>query len=233
MRNSEQGNLRGLPSADALKKRSVEVLGYYDILTNEDDELLFAIKHLESPEEDGYSPCLYYDGGPHAIFLKNEKLVVVCDQIHPDVRKLLGKAEEALFVELGTRLPSDTRQVFDDGDKVICEEYTALVQNHPNIEAIAEELMAPDEGIPPDEEISTIGRIIFKKVRKIVADHFGAEQRDIVFATNIADDLKLDDLDIIELTMALEEEFEIVIPDFDVERWRTVGDIVKYIDDYR
>ena len=82
----------------------------------------------------------------------------------------------------------------------------------------------------PDKEISSISPIIVKKIKKIIANHFGAEEGGIVFDTDIADDLKLDNLDIIELTMALEEEFQLVIPDFDAERWRTVGDIVNYIE---
>ena len=69
----------------------------------------------------------------------------------------------------------------------------------------------------------------FEKVRKIMSDHFGNDIERIKPDSEIINDLKLDDLDMIELTMVLEETYKMIIPDDDVERWRTVGDVARYI----
>ena len=69
----------------------------------------------------------------------------------------------------------------------------------------------------------------FNTVRKIISDHFGYEIEQIKPDLEIVNDLNLDNLDMIELTMALEEKFKLIIPDGDTERWRTVGDVVRYI----
>jgi acyl carrier protein len=67
------------------------------------------------------------------------------------------------------------------------------------------------------------------RVRKILCDHFGKKENEITPDFNIITGLGLELLDLIELTMALEEEFEILIPDEDAEKWNTVSDIVKYV----
>ena len=70
------------------------------------------------------------------------------------------------------------------------------------------------------------------KVRKILCDHFGKKENEITLDFDIITGLELDVLDLIELTMALEEEFEIQIPDEDAENWNTVSDIVKYVTNF-
>jgi len=71
---------------------------------------------------------------------------------------------------------------------------------------------------------------IFEKVRAIVAEQLGVEADDITLETSF-DDLNADSLDVVELIMALEEEFDIEIPDEDAEKIKTVGDAVEYIKD--
>ncbi|AFM01565.1 MULTISPECIES: acyl carrier protein [Desulfitobacterium] len=69
---------------------------------------------------------------------------------------------------------------------------------------------------------------VFDKVKSIVVDQLGVEEDEITLQTTFAD-LNADSLDIVELIMALEEEFDLDIPDEDAEKIRTVGDAVNYI----
>lgn len=69
---------------------------------------------------------------------------------------------------------------------------------------------------------------VFDKVKSIVVDQLGVEEEGISLETSFAE-LNADSLDIVELIMALEEEFDLDIPDEDAEKLRTVGDAVSYI----
>jgi len=69
---------------------------------------------------------------------------------------------------------------------------------------------------------------VFDKVKSIVVDQLGVEEEGISLETSFAE-LNADSLDIVELIMALEEEFDLDIPDEDAEKIRTVGDAVNYI----
>ena len=73
--------------------------------------------------------------------------------------------------------------------------------------------------------------MIFEKVRNILAEQLGADAEDISLDTNIMKDLEADSLDVVEIIMAIEDEFEIEIPDEDAEQLQTVAGIVKYIED--
>jgi len=66
-------------------------------------------------------------------------------------------------------------------------------------------------------------------VKKIVAEQLGVEPEKVTPEASFTEDLGADSLDIVELVMALEEEFGHEIPDEDAEKIRTVGDAVKYI----
>ncbi len=70
-----------------------------------------------------------------------------------------------------------------------------------------------------------------EKVIEIVSDQLDTPKDDIAQASSFVDDLKADSLDIVELVMALEDEFDIKIPDEDYDKIKTVGDVIKYIDD--
>lgn len=71
---------------------------------------------------------------------------------------------------------------------------------------------------------------IFEKVVNITANQLGADKSEIEADTVFVDDLDADSLDIVELVMALEEEFGVEIPDEDAEKIRTVQDSVDYVE---
>ena len=73
--------------------------------------------------------------------------------------------------------------------------------------------------------------MIFEKVKEILIDQLDAEEEKVTMEASIVDDLGADSLDLVDLVMSLEEEFDIEIPDEQVENIKTVGDIVKYIED--
>lgn len=71
--------------------------------------------------------------------------------------------------------------------------------------------------------------MVFDKVKEIIVDQLGAEEDAVTMEASFVDDLGADSLDIVELIMALEEEFDIEIPDEDAEKISSVGDAVNYI----
>lgn len=70
---------------------------------------------------------------------------------------------------------------------------------------------------------------IFEKMQGIIVEQLGAETDDIEMNSTFVDDLEADSLDIVELVMQIEEEFEMEIPDEAAEKIVTVGDVVAYI----
>jgi len=72
---------------------------------------------------------------------------------------------------------------------------------------------------------------IFEKVRSIVAEQLSVESSEVKPESHFQNDLGADSLDTVELVMALEEAFDIEIPDEAAEGITTVGDAVKYISD--
>ena len=72
---------------------------------------------------------------------------------------------------------------------------------------------------------------IFKKVKKVIIEQLGVVETAVTTEASFIDDLGADSLDIVELIMALEEEFDMEIPDTDAEKIVVVGDVVDYIKD--
>ena len=70
---------------------------------------------------------------------------------------------------------------------------------------------------------------ILEKVKAIIVEQLGVAEASVAMEASFIDDLGADSLDIVELVMALEEEFDIEIPDADAEKVTTVGDVVDYI----
>ena len=73
---------------------------------------------------------------------------------------------------------------------------------------------------------------MFDKLKEIIADKLGVNEDEITMESTFIDDLGADSLDIVELMMSLEEELEIEIPDEDAEKFKTVGDVVEYINSH-
>lgn len=71
--------------------------------------------------------------------------------------------------------------------------------------------------------------MVFEKVKKIIVEQLGVEEDEINMESSFIDDLGADSLDIVELIMALEEEFDIEIPDNEAEKIACVADAVDYI----
>ena len=74
-----------------------------------------------------------------------------------------------------------------------------------------------------------MGTELEKKVSEIIIEQLGASKEEIVPEASFTDDLGADSLDIVELVMAMEEEFDIEIPDEDAEKIQTIGDALSYV----
>ena len=70
---------------------------------------------------------------------------------------------------------------------------------------------------------------VFEKVKETIIEQLGVADTAVTTEASFIDDLGADSLDIVELIMALEEEFDMEIPDADAEKIVTVGDVVEYI----
>ncbi|MCY6353699.1 acyl carrier protein [Clostridium sp. ZS2-4] len=70
----------------------------------------------------------------------------------------------------------------------------------------------------------------FEKIRKVIAEHLDMKEGEISLTSTFADDLGIDSLDIFEIVMELEDEFEMEIPSEDLEGMNKVQDLVTYID---
>ncbi|MBK7861485.1 MAG: acyl carrier protein [Myxococcaceae bacterium] len=71
------------------------------------------------------------------------------------------------------------------------------------------------------------------KVKSIIADQLGVGEDEIKAESSFIEDLGADSLDIVELVMAMEEEFEVEIPDEEAENIKTVGDAINYINTHK
>lgn len=74
--------------------------------------------------------------------------------------------------------------------------------------------------------------MIFEKVKEIISNILGVDSEDITMESSFQDDFGADSLDVVELIMDLQEEFNIEIPDEEAEKIQTVGDVVDYIKEH-
>ncbi|MHC1683229.1 MAG: acyl carrier protein [Clostridiaceae bacterium] len=74
--------------------------------------------------------------------------------------------------------------------------------------------------------------MMFQKIKSIIADQLGVDEEEITMESSFIDDLGADSLDIVELIMALESEFDIEFPDEDAEKVVSVADVVDYIKEH-
>lgn len=72
--------------------------------------------------------------------------------------------------------------------------------------------------------------MVFEKVKEILCEQLDVEEEKVTLEASLTDDLGADSLDLVDLVMSLEEEFDVEFPDEDVENVKTVGDIVKYVE---
>ncbi len=72
--------------------------------------------------------------------------------------------------------------------------------------------------------------MVLEKIKVILAEQFDVEEDSLKNDTDLQDDLGADSLDVVDLLMSIEDEFEIEIPDEEIENIRTVGDLVNYIE---
>lgn len=76
-------------------------------------------------------------------------------------------------------------------------------------------------------------RTMLEKIKEMVADALGVDAETITEDTSFKEDLGADSLDLFELVMALEEEYDVEIPTEDLEQIGTVGDVIKYIESHK
>lgn len=73
--------------------------------------------------------------------------------------------------------------------------------------------------------------MIFEKIKTILAEQFSVDESTITPETNIEQDLGADSLDVVDILMSIEDEFEIEIPDEEIDNIRTAGELANYIKD--
>jgi len=72
--------------------------------------------------------------------------------------------------------------------------------------------------------------MVFEKVRELICTQLDFDEDAVTLQSSIVDDLGADSLDVVDLVMSLEEEFDMEIPEEEIESIKTVGDMVKYIE---
>ncbi len=73
--------------------------------------------------------------------------------------------------------------------------------------------------------------MVFEKVRAILCAQFDVEEDEVTLSTNLSEDLGADSLDAVDMLMSLEDEFDVEIPDEEIDNIQTVGDLVSYIEE--
>lgn len=72
--------------------------------------------------------------------------------------------------------------------------------------------------------------MVFEKIRAILCEQLDLDEDKVTMESNIAEDLGADSLDVVDLIMSIEDEFDIEVPDEEIEGIKTVGDVVNYIE---
>lgn len=73
--------------------------------------------------------------------------------------------------------------------------------------------------------------MIYEQIKTMISEQFDIDKEELTRETSFRDDLNADSLDLVELIMALEDEFDLEVGDEEVEEIETIGDAVNYIDD--
>lgn len=72
--------------------------------------------------------------------------------------------------------------------------------------------------------------MVLDAIKRMIIDQLGVSEDELQLDTNLMKDLEADSLDAVEIIMAIEDEYDIEIPDEDAERFQTIGDIVSYVE---
>ena len=73
--------------------------------------------------------------------------------------------------------------------------------------------------------------MVFDKIREIIAEQLNIDEEEITMETSLTKDLEADSLDAVEIIMAIEDEYEIEIPEEDAEQFQVVRNLVKYVEE--
>ena len=73
--------------------------------------------------------------------------------------------------------------------------------------------------------------MVFERLREIICDQLDLEEDKVTMDSDIMEDFEADSLDVVDLVMSLEDEFGLEVPDDQIENFRTVGDVVRYIEE--
>ena len=73
--------------------------------------------------------------------------------------------------------------------------------------------------------------MVFERIREIICDQLDLEEDKVTMDSDIMEDFEADSLDIVDLVMSIEDEFGLEVPDDQIENFRTVGDVVRYIEE--
>ena len=73
--------------------------------------------------------------------------------------------------------------------------------------------------------------MVFERIREIICDQLDLEEDKVTMDSDIMEDFEADSLDVVDLVMSIEDEFGLEVPDDQIENFRTVGDVVCYIEE--
>ena len=74
--------------------------------------------------------------------------------------------------------------------------------------------------------------MVFEKIRTILCEQFELEEDRVTMDSSLIGDLGADSLDVIDLSMSIEDAFDIEVPDDEIENFKTVGDIVRFVEEH-
>lgn len=73
--------------------------------------------------------------------------------------------------------------------------------------------------------------MVFERIREIICDQLDLEEDKVTMDSDIMEDFEADSLDVVDLVMSIEDELGLEVPDDQIENFRTVGDVVRYIEE--
>ncbi|MDL2324492.1 acyl carrier protein [Ruminococcaceae bacterium OttesenSCG-928-A16] len=72
--------------------------------------------------------------------------------------------------------------------------------------------------------------MVFERIRQVLCDQLDLEEDQVTMEADIVEDLEADSLDVVDLVMTMEDEFGVEVPDDQIENFKTVGDIVRFVE---